>query len=51
LDQRVSHSPLGRRLAEIVGPGLDPAATNVPDGCESYVELPNFVIVAARVDG
>jgi SAM-dependent methyltransferase len=42
---------LGCRLVEIVEPGLDPATDDIPDGCQSYVELPNFVIVAARADG
>ena len=39
---------LGCRLVEVVEPGLDPSTVDVPGGCESYMELPNFVIVAAE---
>jgi SAM-dependent methyltransferase len=40
---------LGGRITEIVEPGLDPAvaAESGVDGIESYVHLPNFLIVAA----
>ncbi|WP_134662555.1 MULTISPECIES: bifunctional 2-polyprenyl-6-hydroxyphenol methylase/3-demethylubiquinol 3-O-methyltransferase UbiG [unclassified Amycolatopsis] len=36
---------LGCRLREVVEPGLDPA---VAEGIESYVRMPNFLIVAAE---
>ena len=36
---------LGCRLREVVEPGLDPA---VAEGIESYVRMPNFLIVSAE---
>ncbi|MGP3967918.1 class I SAM-dependent methyltransferase [Streptomyces sp. 6N223] len=41
---------LGCRLTELAEPGLDPAVASASgiDGIESYVHLPNFLIVAAE---
>ncbi|SDY46384.1 Methyltransferase domain-containing protein [Saccharopolyspora shandongensis] len=38
----------GCRLRELDEPGLDPAAASPSDGTEAYVELPNFLLVAAE---
>jgi SAM-dependent methyltransferase len=46
LNQLIS---LGCRLVEVAEPGLTPAAAaDGPEGIESYVDLPNFLVVAAR---
>ncbi len=44
---------LGCRLREVVEPGLDPAvaAQSTVSGIESYVHLPNFLIVSAEAPG
>jgi SAM-dependent methyltransferase len=40
---------LGCHLIEVAEPGLTPeAAAGGPDGVDSYVHLPNFLVVAAR---
>ncbi|MEV0699806.1 class I SAM-dependent methyltransferase [Saccharopolyspora sp. NPDC050389] len=39
---------LGCRLRELDEPGLDPAAASPSDGSEAYIELPNFLVVAAE---
>jgi 2-polyprenyl-3-methyl-5-hydroxy-6-metoxy-1,4-benzoquinol methylase len=42
---------LGCRITEVAEPGLDPgAAADGPAGIEAYVDLPNFLIVAAHRD-
>ncbi|GAB3928995.1 class I SAM-dependent methyltransferase [Microlunatus endophyticus] len=44
---------LGCRITEVCEPGLDPqvAADSGVEGTESYVALPNFVIISAETDG
>jgi SAM-dependent methyltransferase len=40
---------LGGQVVELCEPGLSPElVADGPEGCEAYVELPNFLVVAAR---